>query len=222
MKRLAVFDLDHTLLSADSDQLWCDFLIDEGLLEPVHFGTRNAELERGYRDGSVSVQAFCDFYVGTLAGRTPAQWQPLRERFLHERVLPCVCPGTPALLQRHRDAGDLLLMSTATNHFITELTAQALGFAHLLATDCEIDAQGRFSGRTQGVLNMRQGKVARLQAWLAERGRALADVDSWFYSDSKNDLPLLQAVQHPVVVDGDEVLRAHAAQQGWPCISLRG
>lgn len=222
MTRLAIFDLDHTLLAGDSDQLWCDFLIDEGVLDRAHFGARNAELEHGYRDGSVSVQAFCDFYVGTLAGRTAAQWQPLRERFLHERVLPRVCPGTAALLQQHRDAGDLLLMSTATNRFITELTARSLGVDHLLATDCELDAQGRFTGRTQGVLNMRDGKVTRLHAWLAERGQALADTDSWFYSDSMNDLPLLQAVAHAVVVDGDDRLRAHAAQQGWPCISLRG
>ena len=167
MSQLAIFDLDHTLIDGDSDTLWCEFLIDEGLLDGTDFGPRNAAMERDYRAGSVSTQAFCDFYIGTLAGRTAAQWQPLRQRFWQQWVQPCVHAGTAALLRMHQQRSDLMLLSTATNRFITELTAQALGFEHLLATECEVAADGCFTGRTQGVLNMREGKVSRLQTWLA-------------------------------------------------------
>ncbi|MFO1329517.1 MAG: HAD-IB family hydrolase [Rubrivivax sp.] len=219
--RLAVFDLDHTLLDGDSDVLWCEFLMDEGLLERASFEPRNAAMESGYRNGTVTVQAFCDFYVGTLAGRTPAQWEPLRQRFSRERVQPRLHAGTAALLQQHRQRGDLLVLSTATNRYITEPTAAALGFEHLIATECELDAQGRFSGRTQGEPNMRDGKVGRLHRWLAARGLSLDALHSLFYSDSMNDLPLLEQVREPVVTHGDERLLALARERGWRTISLQ-
>ena len=223
--KLALFDLDHTLLDGDSDTLWCQFLIDEGLLDRASFEPRNQAMERDYRAGVVGVQAFCDFYVGTLAGRSRADWLPLRERFWHERVQPLLHHGTAALLAGHRARGDLLVLSTATNRFITELTAQGLGIAHLIATEVAW-ANSVCTGRTEGVLNMREGKLTRLQHWLAARGlddagqqRALAE--AWFYSDSSNDLPLLGAVGHPVVVHPDARLRAHAQARGWPVTSLR-
>jgi HAD superfamily hydrolase (TIGR01490 family) len=222
MTRLAIFDLDHTLIDGDSDQLWCEFLMDEGLLDRTGFARRNREMEQAYRAGGVDVQAFCDFYIGTLAGRSAADWQPLRERFWRERVRPCIFAGTAALINHHRTRGDLLLLSTATNRYLSELTAAALGFRHLIATECETDADGRFSGRTAGPPNMRAGKVTRLQAWLAERGLALGGVQSCFYSDSMNDLPLLEAVQEPVVTNGDATLRALAAARGWRTVSLAG
>jgi HAD superfamily hydrolase (TIGR01490 family) len=218
---LAVFDLDHTLLDGDSDQLWCDFLMDDGLLERTAFGERNAQMERDYRAGTVTVQAFCDFYIGTLAGRTPAQWQPWRERFLRERVQPRLHKGAARLLDSHRQRGDLVVLSTATNRYLAELTAQALGIDLLIATEYELDGQGCFTGRALGVPNMRDGKVTRLRAWLAARGQALADWHSLFYSDSMNDLPLLQQVDEPVVTHGEARLLAVAAQQGWRTISLR-
>ena len=221
MHRLAVFDLDHTLLDGDSDVLWCEFLMDEGLLDRASFEPRNAAMEAGYRAGSVSVQDFCDFYVGTLAGRTPAQWEPLRQRFSRLRVQPRLHVGTAALLQQHRAQGDLLVLSTATNRFITEPTAAALGFEHLIATDCELDGQGRFSGRTQGEPNMRGGKVQRLGQWLAARGLSMDGLHTVFYSDSMNDLPLLEQVNEPVVTHGDERLRAIAQQRGWRQADLR-
>lgn len=220
MTRLAIFDLDHTLIDGDSDQLWCDFLMDEGLLDRAGFARRNREMEQAYRDGSVDVQAFCNFYIGTLAGRSAADWQPLRERFWRERVRPRVFPGTADLLNHHRTRGDLLLLSTATNRYLSELTAAALGFRHLIATECETDAEGRFSGRAAGPPNMRAGKVAGLHGWLAARGLSLAGVHSCFYSDSMNDLPLLEAVQEPVVTNGDATLRALAAARGWRTLSL--
>jgi HAD superfamily hydrolase (TIGR01490 family) len=219
--RLAVFDLDHTLLDGDSDVLWCDFLMDQGLLDRATFEPRNQAMERDYRAGIVSTQDFCNFYVGTLAGRTAAQWQPWRDRFWRERIQPNLCPGTAALLQQHREQGHTLLLSTATNRYITELTAAGLGVEHLIATECEVGPDGRFTGRTQGAPNMRAGKIDRLQAWLTARGLSLPEVDCSFYSDSMNDLPLLERVREPVVTNGDDRLLALAAQRDWRTISLR-
>jgi HAD superfamily hydrolase (TIGR01490 family) len=220
--RLALFDLDHTLLEGDSDVLWCDFLIARGVLDAAEFGSRNAAMARDYQAGSVGVQTFCDFYVSTLAGRTAAQWEPLRRAFLAEAVSPRIGAAARALVRSEQDEGALVVLTTATNRFITELTAAELGIAHLIATDCDIAADGRFTGRTLGTLNMRDGKVVRLHAWLAARGQALADFQSWAWSDSSNDLPLLQAVQHAVVVHPDERLAAEAARRGWPVLQLHG
>ena len=221
-RKLVLFDLDHTLLDGDSDVLWCDFLMDRGVLDRAAFATRNAAMERDYRAGTVSPQAFCEFYVATLAGRTPAQWQPLREAFLHDVVAPRFGAAARALVREQQSSGALVVLTTATNRFITELTALNLNIEHLIATDCEVASDGCFTGRTQGTLNMREGKVTRLHAWLAERGQALADFDSWAYSDSNNDLPLLHAVQHAVAVHPDERLAAVAAQHGWPVLRLHG
>lgn len=220
--RLTLFDLDHTLLEGDSDVLWCEFLMCEGVLDRATFEPANAAMERDYRAGSVGAAAFCAFYVGTLAGRTPAQWQPLRERFLHARVAPRLGRAARALVHERLAAGDLVVLTTATNRFITELTAAELGIVHLIATECEVGADGRFSGRTAGVLNMREGKVERLRAWLAARGAQLQAFESWAYSDSRNDLPLLQAVEHAVAVHPDDTLAAAAAARGWPVLRLHG
>ena len=221
MNRLTLFDLDHTLLDGDSDVLWCDFLIARGLLDRDDFGARNAAMERDYRAGTVSAQAFCDFYVSTLAGRSAAQWQPLREAFLAEVVLSRLWPAGRALVRQHQQAGDLVLMTTATNRFITERTAAHFNIQHLLATECEVDAAGAFTGRTTGTLNMREGKPLRLRAWLAERGLSLEAMHSTLYSDSINDLPLLSAVTRAVAVDPDPRLSAIARDRGWESISLR-
>ncbi len=219
MKKLALFDLDHTLLSGDSDVLWCDFLMDQGVLDRAEFAARNADMDARYKAGTVGVQEFADFYVGTLAGRTPAQWEPLRQAFLAEWIVPRIPPAAIALVNQHLDAGDLVVLTTATNRFITGLTALYLEIEHLIATDCEL-ADGSFTGRTQGTLNMREGKVARLHEWLHARGHALDQFDSRAYSDSINDLPLLAAVNHPVAVDPDPRLAAQAAERGWPVIRL--
>ena len=217
---LALFDLDHTLLSGDSDALWCEYLMQHGLLDRADFEPRNAEMVRRYADASVSVEAFCDFYVSTLAGRTPAECSAWCQRFLDEVVVPRVPASARALVERHREKGDRLVLTTATNRVITELTAQHLGIAELIATEVEI-ANGHYTGRTRGVLNMREGKVVRLHAWLAAQAmpRELLD-EATLYSDSSNDLPLLGVVGHPVVVDPDARLRAHALAQGWPIVEL--
>jgi HAD superfamily hydrolase (TIGR01490 family) len=218
--RLALFDLDHTLLDGDSDVLWCDFLVAHGLLDGDDFGRRSAGMAHAYRAGTVAAEAFCGFYVGTLAGRTRAEWEPHRRRFVDEVVVPRIPDAARALLRRHVDGGELVVLTTATNRFVTEPTAEHLGLAELIATECELDADGRFTGRTAGVVNMREGKVTRLAAWLAARGLALGDCDTVFYSDSINDLPLLRAVGRAVAVDPDDRLAAEAAARGWPVISL--
>lgn len=223
--KLVLFDLDHTLLSGDSDVLWCDFLMDQGLLDRTAFAPRNADMEARYKAGTVGVQEFSEFFVGTLAGRTPAQWEPLRQRFCTEVIVPRLPADARALVAGHQQAGDTVLLTTATNRFLTELTAQHLRIDHLLATECEQDAAGRFTGRTAGTLNMREGKVTRLQQWLQQQG--LVPLGEWpagsiiAYSDSMNDLPLLSMAHHAVAVDPDARLLAQAQQRGWRILRLQ-
>lgn len=217
--KLTLFDLDQTLLSGDSDVLWCDFLIAQGVLDAA-FAQRNADMDVLYKAGTVDPVAFAGFYVSTLAGRTPQQWEPLRQLFLTQEILPRIPSAAVALVSRHRDAGDLVIMTTATNRFITERTAQHLQIEHLIATDPEL-VDGVFSGATTGVLNMRAGKLTRLHAWLQSRGHSFAQFESTGYSDSINDLPLLEAVNRPVAVNADARLAQVAAARGWQTLSLR-
>lgn len=218
---LTLFDLDHTLLDGDTDVLWCEFLLERGLLERAQFEDRNQRMEREYRAGTVSPQAFCEFYVSTLAGRTRAEWEPLRREFLDTVIAPRIGGASHRLVERHRAAGELVVLTTATNRFLTELTAVHMGFPHLIATECDIDTDGRFTGRIGGELNMRDGKVTRLHAWLSEQRLELHDCESTFYSDSINDLPLLSIVRRAVAVNPDMRLAAVAAERGWPVILLR-
>lgn len=219
-QRLTLFDLDHTLLSGDSDVLWCEFLIERGLLDRDEFGTRNAEMEAKYKAGTVSAEEFAGFYVGTLAGRAAGEMEPLRQEFLARWIVPRIPRDAVELVERHRSAGDLLVLTTATNRFITELTARHFGFEHLIATEAEIEA-GTFTGRTAGTLNMRAGKVRRLADWLSAREAALEHFATTGYSDSINDLPLLEAVQQAVAVDPDPRLQAVALERGWKVLRLQ-
>jgi HAD superfamily hydrolase (TIGR01490 family) len=219
---LVLFDLDHTLLGGDSDVLWCEFLMARGVLDRATFEPRNAAIEAGYRAGSVGVLEFCEFFIGLLAGRTPQAWQALRDEWFEARIRPCILPRGVQAIAGHRQAGHTLVLTTATNRFLAEPSAAALGFEHLIATDCVFDAQGRFTGRVAGTPNMRDGKVERLRDWLAARGRDLARDDSVFYSDSINDLPLLQAVRRAVAVDPDARLAAEAKSRSWPVVHWRG
>ena len=218
-----LFDLDHTLLDGYSDVLWCNFLMDQGVLERSSFAAQNAAMERDYQAGTVSALAFAGFYVSTLAGRTPLQWHALRAAFVQDMVAPRIGAKARALVHEQLGSGALVVLTTATNRYITEPTAQLLGIQHLIGTECEAAADGLYTGRIAGQPNMREGKVAHLHAWLAARGqKKLQDFDSWAYSDSANDLPLLRAVQHPVAVHPDERLAAEAARLGWPVLQLHG
>ena len=218
--RLTLFDLDHTLLTGDSDVLWCDFLVERGLLERASFAPCNADMESRYKAGTVTVQEFALFYVGTLAGRGVAQCEPWRQEFLATQIAPRIPAAALQLVQRHQDSGDLVVLTTATNRFITELTAIYLGIEHLIATEPTV-LDGVFTGAISGTPNMRAGKVQRLHAWLTGSGHRLNEFASTAYSDSINDLPLLEAVQQPVAVDPDPQLAALAAQRAWRCVYLR-
>ena len=215
--RLALFDLDHTLLDGDSDQLWCDFLIEKCLLDKAIFSAKNEAMARDYKSGAVDVQAFCEFYIGTLTLKTPQAWEPLRQEFLNTWVMPRLCEGGKAQIRTHQVKGDRVVMTTATNRFITELTAAHLGISELIATEAEVK-DGLFTGKALGVLNMREGKVQRLMTWCEQQHLQWTQLETWGYSDSINDLPLLEAVNHPTVTQGDAKLRAEATQRNWPQI----
>jgi HAD superfamily hydrolase (TIGR01490 family) len=219
---LALFDLDGTLLDGDTDELWCEFLIAEGILDRDGFEARNRSVAGRYAEGAITPAEFCAFYASTLAGRTPGEWAGQRERFVAGVIVPRLGAAARAMVAGHRDAGDRLLLTTATNRFLTTPIAALLGFddGHLIATELELEG-GRFTGRNRGVLNMREGKVTRLHTWLVEAGIAAgALADAVFYSDSSNDLPLLRAVGRPVVVDPDARLRTEAERAGWSIVSL--
>lgn len=214
---LVLFDLDHTLLAGDSDQLWCDFLVAQALVEAEPLTTRNREMERGYKAGTVEVSAFCEFYIGTLCLMDWQAWQPWREQFLQQCIVPRLAPAGHQQIRAHQRAGHRVVITTATNRFITELTAAHLGVSELIATEPE-HSQGRFTGRVVGLPNMRQGKVTRLQQWLDAQGWRLGDLDSTAYSDSINDLPLLEAVRHPICAQPDAALAQIAHERGWPVV----
>ena len=220
--RLALFDLDGTLLAGDTDVLWCEFLIDEGILDRETFGAANRDVADRYGRGEITPAEFAAFYAATLAGRSAAQWSPLRERFVASSIAPRVGAASLALVAARRADGDRLVLTTATNRFLTAPIAALLGIADLVATELEVAPTGTFTGRTTGTVNMREGKVARLARWLSDEGLAASSLaEATFYSDSINDLPLLCAVAKPVVVDPDSRLRAEASRRRWPVVSLR-
>jgi len=218
--RLALFDLDHTLLSGDSDVLWCEFLLAQGLLDDS-FTRRNRLMSEAYTAGSVTPSDYCNFYAGILAGRSEDDWLPLRQRFVDEVVRPRIPADARALLQRHREAGHTLVLTTATNRVVSALTAADLGVDHHLATELEM-ADGCFTGRTLGTLNMRTGKVERLRSWLQAQGQPDSVLrQATFYTDSINDLPLLSVVRQPVVVDPDPRLESTALRKGWKVLRFK-
>ena len=218
--RLALFDLDNTLLSGDTDQLWCAFLIEAGILDRATCAAADRDIAERYAQGTIAAEAFCAFYASTLAGRSESDWAPLRERFVAAEIEPRLPAASHALVATHRDAGDTVVLTTATNRFLVEPIAALLGIDALVATELEVIA-GVFTGRNAGIVNMREGKVVRMHAWLVERGLdAKSLAGAVFYSDSRNDLPLLRAVGRPVAVDPDDRLRAEALAAGWEILSL--
>ncbi|MDT8387758.1 MAG: HAD family hydrolase [Thiogranum sp.] len=215
---LALFDLDNTLLNGDSDYLWGCFLVEHGIVDGEHYEAENRRFYDQYLEGTLDIHAFLDFQLRPLAAHPRDQLEHWRSEFLATKIEPILLPRATDLLNRHRADGDELLIITATNRFITEPIAERYGVSHLLATEPEIVAD-RYTGRVIGTPCFQSGKVERLRHWLEANGATLAG--SWFYSDSHNDLPLLQQVSNPVAVDPDDKLRLHAQQQGWPVISLR-
>lgn len=218
---LVLFDLDNTLLTGDSEVLWVEYLLAKGVLD-TSLAARNAEIDQRYHAGEATPAEFCEFFASTFAGRTPQEWAPLRAGFMAEVIRPRLPAAAHELVQQHRADGDLLVLTSATSRFLVELTAQELGFEHLIATELALHSDGRFAGCTFGTLNMREGKVERLREWLAARGEASEPLlaDAIFYSDSINDLPLLLAVGQPVAVDPDARLALEAQSRHWPVLRL--
>ena len=215
---LAIFDLDNTLLGGDSDYLWGRFLVEQGLVDGEYYERENQRFYDQYQAGTLDIHEFLAFMLRPLAENPLIELLNWRVRFIEAKIRPILLPRATELIARHRDIGDTLLIVTATNRFITEPIAELLTVPHLLATEPEF-AAGRYTGRAHGIPCFQHGKVKRLDEWLDATGHDLAD--SWFYSDSHNDLPLLDRVVHPVAVDPDPVLAEHARRRGWPIISLR-
>ena len=217
---LALFDLDHTLLPHDSDERWVEFLLAHGKLDPIAFELANHELAARYSRGEAGAIEFTEFYLSTLSQFTADELATLHNAYMHECILPVIPQAARDLIAKHRLLGHYMVLTTATSRFITEPIARELGFEHLIATEPEI-RNGRYTGRVTGTPNMREGKVERLHTWLRDQNLSLADFrESWFYSDSQNDLPLLSHVTHPIAVNADPILAAHARHQGWPQIAI--
>ena len=216
--RLALFDLDNTLLGGDSDHAWGDYLCARGILDADTYKARNDEFYQDYLAGRLDLNEYLNFTLEILAATDVAQLDEWHRDFMRDCIEPIMLPKAAALLQQHRDAGDKLVIITATNRFVTGPIAARLGVETLLATEVEM-VDGRYTGRSFDVPCFKEGKVTRLNRWLEENGYDLHD--SYFYSDSMNDLPLLEQVTHPVVVDPDPRLHEEAKRRGWKEISLR-
>ncbi len=215
---LAIFDLDNTLLAGDSDYLWGIFLAETGAVDGAEYERENDRFYRQYCVGELDIFEFLRFSLRPLKENTSEQLRHWREQFLEQKIEPIILPPAIELIERHRRLGDTLMIITATNAFVTAPIAKRLGVEHLIATDPEI-RNGRFTGEVAGTPSFKEGKVIRLKRWLEDNDRDLGG--SSFYSDSHNDIPLLEQVEHPIAVDPDKLLAEHAADRGWPIISLR-
>jgi HAD superfamily hydrolase (TIGR01490 family) len=215
---LAIFDLDNTLLAGDSDYEWGRFLCDCGAVEAAIFESENRRFYSQYLTGTLDIYEFARFAYKPLADHSLDQLQRWREQFVEERIQPLILAKGRALIERHRAQGDVPVIVTSTNRFISEPIAHTFGVKFLLASEPEF-VDGRYTGELAGTPCFQAGKITRLKAWLKETGHDLTG--SWFYSDSHNDIPLLDAVAHPVAVDADETLTRYARERGWPVISLR-
>lgn len=216
-RKLALFDLDNTLLETDSDYQWAQFLIEEGVLDGPAYAEKNKYFYDQYVAGTLDIHEFLDFQLKPLVNVPREQLDAWHEQFMHRKIRPMIFPHAKTLIENHADA--LTAIVTATNRFITEPIAAELGVPNLLATDIE-EVDGLFTGRPRGTPTFREGKIRRVNEWLAEMGHKLEDFESWFYSDSLNDLPLLERVDHPVAVNPDPRLRAEAQRHGWQIIEL--
>jgi len=215
---LALFDLDNTLLGGDSDYLWGRHLIELGIVDGEVYEQTNRQFYEDYRAGRLDIAAFLRFSLAPLRQHPISDLERWREAFVRERIEPIILPAAQALVEQHRCVGDTLVIVTATNAFVTAPIAARFGIEHLIATEPELES-GRYTGEIVGQPAFREGKVERLQDWMATNSETLSG--SVFYSDSINDLPLLEAVERPVVVDPDELLDAVARERGWPIRSLR-
>lgn len=215
---LALFDLDNTLIAGDSDHLWGDFLVEQGVVDADHYKTTNDAFYQDYVNGRLDIHAYLRFSLRVLTQHPVEQLRQWREQFVRDKIEPIILPRGRQLLREHQDQGHTLMIITATNDFVTTSIAERLGVENLLATRVAM-RHGHYTGDIQGIPCYRDGKVERLHEWLRATGERLEQ--GWFYSDSHNDLPLLSRVDHPVAVDPDPTLAREARERGWPLISLR-
>jgi HAD superfamily hydrolase (TIGR01490 family) len=218
---LALFDLDNTILAGDSDYNWSRFLIQEGYLDGAIHAEKNEKFYADYKAGTLDIFAFVEFQFKPLARNPRTVLNQLLKKYVEEVIKPMITEKARALVKRHQEEGDLIIVITATNSFITKPIAELFGIENLIGTDPE-EKEGEFTGKVSGLPSFKEGKVTRLEAWLKGKNLSLASFEkSYFYSDSHNDLPLMQKVTHPVAVDSDDVLSGYAKSKGWPQISLR-
>lgn len=215
---LAIFDLDNTLLADDSDYLWGQFLVEQGIVDRDRYEASNAHFYQQYQHGTLDIAEFLAFALQPLADNEPEQLYRWRAQFVEEKIRPILLPAAQQLVDKHKRLGHTPLVITATNRFVTEPIVALYGIEHLIATSPEM-ADGRYTGRFEGTPCFQEGKVKRLEEWLRDHNATLQG--SWFYSDSHNDVPLLSRVENPVAVDPDDSLQAIALTRGWPVISLR-
>lgn len=218
---LCLFDLDETLLPIDSDHAWGEFIIRLGWVDPVEFRRRNDAFFAQYQAGTLDIHAYVAFATGPLRAHTPAQAQAAHGRFMREVIAPKLLPAALDLVRQHQSRGDLVALVTATNDFVTAPIAQALGIADLIAVRLEREAGGTITGRIVGTPSYREGKVARVQEWLAGHRSSWSDFDRIsVYSDSANDLPLLERATDPVATNPSPALQAIAVERGWRILKL--
>ncbi len=215
---LAIFDLDNTLIGGDSDVLWGRFLGQHALVDVAEMEREQERFYQDYLSGSLDIDEFLRFQLRILSQHETDTLQRWQQDYVEEQIKPILLPLAEELLNKHREAGDTLMIITATNRFLTQPIADLLGISILIATEPEF-RDGRYTGNVDGTPSFAEGKVVRLQEWLGANNRDLAG--SWFYSDSHNDLPLLNLVDHAVAVDPDEKLAEAARRNGWPILSLR-
>jgi HAD superfamily hydrolase (TIGR01490 family) len=221
MTRLALFDLDGTLIPGDSDHAFGEFMVQLGWVDADAHRRANDAFYAQYQAGTLDIDAYIAFTTGAWRTRPLAEQADASQRFIAEVMQSQLLPPAFDLLRQHQQAGDLVAIVTATNEFITRPIADAFGVPHLLAVRLQRDTQGRATGRIDGVPSFREGKIARVHQWLAELGHKLSDFDaSIFYSDSTNDLPLLELVSDPVATNPSPALEAIAQQRGWRILRL--
>ena len=220
-QNLALFDLDNTLLAGDSDYNWSLFLISEGLLDAKTHHDRNEQFYQDYKNGCLDIVAFLKFQLQPLSQHPKKFLDELHLKYMQKVIKPMITVKAQALVNKHKATGDLCVVITATNSFVTKPIATAYGIEHLIGSDPEM-VNGEYTGGVTGVPTYKEGKVIRLNQWLEARGKKLSDFEkSYFYSDSHNDLPLMKLVTNAVAVDADAILMTYAQQQAWPQISLR-
>lgn len=215
---LAIFDLDNTLLGGDSDYLWAEFLVENKIVDGENYRQTNQNFYDQYLAGTMDIFEFLAFQLKPLADNSLADLSSWRSDYLAEKIEPIILPAGRALIAKHQQQGDTLLIITATNSFITTPIAEKLGIPYLIATEPEV-INGVYTGKVAGTPSYQEGKVKRLQEWLDAQNLTLEG--SYFYSDSHNDLPLLELVEHPIAVDPDPKLQTIAQQRGWKIVSLR-